>query len=103
MSRISLHIPHQLLATYYLVACIVHIVHLELDVTMPFDKGSVPWHFFLSARELSEEVGMRVAVSLHTLLAAIGIALIGIEEAVGSISLHPYPFQVKVELTGSQA
>jgi F0F1-type ATP synthase membrane subunit c/vacuolar-type H+-ATPase subunit K len=45
---------------------------------------------------------MRVAVKLHALLAAIGIALIGVE-AVGSISHHPSPLQVKVELTGSQA
>jgi hypothetical protein len=101
MSRISLHILHQLLAAYYLL---LHgaLVHLELDVTLPFDKGSVPWHFSLSARELSEEIGMRVAVKLHALLAAIGIALIGVEEAVGSISHRPSPLQVKVELTGSR-
>jgi hypothetical protein len=102
MSRISLHILHQLLTAYYLLLHGTR-VHLELDVTLPFDKGSVPWHFSLSARELSEEIGMRVAVKLHALLAAIGIALIGVEEAVGSISHDPSPLQVKVELTGSQA
>jgi len=95
-------ILHQLLASYYLL---LHgaVAHLEIDVTLPFNKGSVPWYFSLSARELSEELGMRVAVKLHALLAAIGIALIGVEEAVGSISHHPSPLQVKVELTGSQA
>jgi hypothetical protein len=100
MSRISLHILHQLLAAYHLL---LHdtLDHLELDVTLPFDKGSVPWHFSLSVRELGEEIGMRVTVNLHTLLAAIGIALISVEEAVGSISHHP-SLQVKVELTGSQ-
>jgi hypothetical protein len=71
------------------------VAHLELDVTLPFDKGSVPRHFSLSARELSKELGMRVAVNLHALLAAIGIALIGVEEAIGSISHHLSPLQVQ--------
>lgn len=34
------------------------LVHLELNVTLLFDKGSVPWYFSLSAHELSEEIGM---------------------------------------------
>ena len=102
MNRISLHILHQLLVAHNLLLHGV-VVHLEFDVSLPFDKGSVPRHFYLSARELSEELGMRVTVKLHALLAAIGIALIGVEEAVGSISHHPSPLQVQVELTGSQA
>jgi hypothetical protein len=90
MSRISLHILHQLLTASYLLRHSA-VAHLEVDVTLPFDKGSMPWHFSLSARELSEELGMRVAVKLHALLAAIGIALIGVEETVGSISHSPSP------------
>jgi hypothetical protein len=79
------------------------LVHLELDVALPFDKGSVPWHFSLSVRELSEEIGMRLTVKLHALLTAIDIALISVEEAVGSISHRPSHLKVKVKLTGSQA
>jgi hypothetical protein len=98
----NLHILYQLLAAYYILLHGV-LVHLELDVTLPFDKGSMPWHFSLSARELSEEIGVRIAVKLHALLAAIGIALIGVEKAVQSISHHRSPLQTKVELTDSQA
>jgi hypothetical protein len=65
------------------------LVHLELDVTLSFDKGSMPWYFSLSACELSEKIGMGVSVDLHALLATVTIALIGVEEAVGSISHHP--------------
>jgi hypothetical protein len=102
MSRISLYILHQLLAAHY-ISLHGALFHLELGVTLPFDKCSVPWHFFFSARELSEELGMRVAVKLHALLAAIGIPLIGVEEAVRNISYYTSPLKVKVELTGSQS
>jgi len=79
------------------------VAYLELDIALPFDKGSVPRHFSLSARELSEKLGVRVAIKLHALLAAIGITLISVEKAMVIMSFHPSPLQVKVELTGSQA
>ena len=74
-----------MLAAYYLLLHGTQ-VHLKLDVTLTFDKGGMPWHISLSTRKLSEELGMRLAVKLHALLAAIGIALIGVKEAVESIS-----------------
>ena len=79
------------------------LVHLKLDVILPFDKGSVPRHFSLSLRELSIEFRMCIAVQLHTLDATIHIALIGVEEAIGSISLLDFTLKIKVELTGNQA
>lgn len=41
----------------------------------------MPWDLSLSVCKVSEELGMRAAVKLHALHAAIGIALIGVEEA----------------------
>ena len=44
---------------------------------------------------------MRIAVELHALDAAVSVALIGIEEAGGSISHHPYFVRVGGQLTDS--
>jgi hypothetical protein len=88
VSETILYILYQLLAACYLFPHSARVL-LELDVALPFDKGSVPWHVSFSIRKLTEELGVRITVKLHALQAAVGVALIGIEEAVRRISLRP--------------
>lgn len=65
--------------------CLLALFHLlEFDVTLSLDKSSVPRHFSLSTCKLSKELGMCLAINRHTLDAAVGVTLIGIEEAVGT-------------------
>jgi hypothetical protein len=60
-------------------------VRLKLDEALSLDKCSVPWNFSLSNRELSVEFGVGIAINLHALDAAIGLTLIGVEEAIRAL------------------
>ena len=56
----------------------------EFNIALVFHKSGMPLHIALLLGQFHVEIGMSIAVNGHTLEGTIHIALIRVEEAIGS-------------------